>query len=72
MDNDHLPIDDRFTGYGESADNLGKAFGPIQPVAGVNFRPATVEVHLKPIAVVLDFVKPLLAIRRSTLRAGAK
>ena len=35
MDDHHLAVDDGFACYGERARNLGKALGPIQPVAGV-------------------------------------
>jgi len=68
MDDHYLAVDDGFAWYGECAGNLGKALGPIQPVAGEHLLSPPVEMDLDAIAVVLDFVKPLLALRRSGLQ----
>jgi hypothetical protein len=38
--------------------------GPVQAVARVNFALATIEVDLNPVAVVFDFMQPLVANRR--------
>ena len=54
MDDHHLAIDDGFAWYGERAGNLGKALGPIQPVAGEHLLSSAVEMDLNVVAVVLD------------------
>jgi hypothetical protein len=54
----YLSVDDGFAGDVENAGNCREAFGPVQPVAGVNFLTTTVDVHLNAVAVVFDFVKP--------------
>ena len=64
MDNHHLAIDDGFARYGERAGNLGKALRPIQPVACEYLLSSAVEMDLDAIAVVLDFMKPLVALGR--------
>jgi hypothetical protein len=48
-------------GMVERAGNLGKALGPIQPVAGEDLLSSVVEMDLDAIAIVLDFMKPLVA-----------
>jgi hypothetical protein len=68
VDHDHLTIDDGFAWYGKRAGNLGEAFGPIQPVASVNFLPAAVEMNLNAISIEFDFMKPLLALGRFGLQ----
>jgi len=60
MDDHHLAVDDGFAWYGERAGNLGKALGPIKAVAGEHLLSPAVEVDLDAIAIVLDFMKPLL------------
>ena len=62
MDDHHLPIDDGFAWNGQRAGNLGEALGPVQPVAGEDLLPSPVEMDLDAIAVVLDLVKPLVAL----------
>ena len=64
----HLTVDDGFAWYGERAGYLGKALGPIQPVAGEHLLSSTVEMDLYAIAVVLDFMKPLVAFGRPGLQ----
>ena len=71
MDDHHLAIDDGFPWYGERAGNFGKAFGPIQPVAGEYFLSPSVEMDLDAIAVVLDFVKPLVGLGRPGLNVAS-
>ena len=67
--NDHyLTIDDGFAWYGECAGNLGKTLRPIQPVAGEHLLSSAVEMDLDAIAVVLDFMKPLVAFGRPGLQ----
>jgi hypothetical protein len=68
MDDHHLAVDDGFAWNGERAGNLGKALGPIQTVAGEDLLPAAVKMNLNAIAVVLDFVKPLVALGRPGLQ----
>lgn len=68
MDDHHLAVDDRFAPNGERAGNLGKAFGPIQPVAGKHLLSPAVKMDLDAIAVELDFVKLLLAVGRPELQ----
>ena len=68
MDHHHLAVDDGFAWYGERAGNLGKALGPIQPVAGEYLLSSAVQVDLDSIAVVLDFMKPLLTLRNHGLQ----
>ena len=68
MDNHHLAIDDGFARYGERAGNLGKALRPIQPVAGEYLLSSAVEMDLDAIAVVLDLMKPLVALGRPGLQ----
>ena len=70
MDNHHLAIDDGFARYGERAGNLGKALRPIQPVACEYLLSSAVEMDLDAIAIVLDLVKPLVALRRFGLQRG--
>jgi hypothetical protein len=60
MDDHYLAVDDGFAWYGERAGNLGKALGPIKAVAGEHLLSPAVEVDLDAIAIVLDFMKPLL------------
>ena len=47
-----------------------EALGPVQPVAGEDLLPSAVEMDLDAVAVVLDFMKPLLALRRLGLQRG--
>jgi hypothetical protein len=68
VDHDHLAVDDRLAGYRKGAGNFREAFGPVEPVTGIDFLPASVEMHLNPVTVVLDFVKPLFALRRAGLQ----
>ena len=70
MDDHHLAVDDGFAWNGERAGNLGKALGPVQPVAGEHLLSSAVEMDLDAIAVVLDFMKPLLALGRLGLQRG--
>ena len=62
MDDHDLAIDDGFAMDGQRTGNLGEALGPIQPSAGEDLLPSAVEVDLNAIAVVLDLVKPLVAL----------
>ena len=74
MDDHHFAIDDGFARNGERAGNLGEALGPVQPVAGEDLLPSAVEMDLDAVAVVLDFMKPLVALRApwtSGWQAGA-
>ena len=68
MDDHHLAIDDGFAGYGERAGNFGEALGPIQPVAGEDLLSSAVEMDLDAIAIVFDFMKPLVALGRPRLQ----
>ena len=68
MDDHHLAVDDGFAWYGERAGNLGEALGPVQPVAGEDLLSSAVEMDLDAIAVVLDFMKPLVALGRLGLQ----
>ena len=65
MDYDNLSVDDGLTRNIEGASNRRKPFGPVQPGAGVDLLPCTVYVNLHAIAVVLDFMEPLVALRRA-------
>ena len=62
MDDHYLAVDDGFAWYGERAGNLGKALGPIQTVASEDLLSSAVEVDLDAITIVLDLMKPLLAV----------
>ena len=68
MDDHYLAVDDGFAWNSERTGNLGEALGPIQSVAGEDLLPAAVEVDLNAVAVVLDFMKPLLALGRPGLQ----
>ena len=68
MDDHHFAVDDGFARYGERSGNLGEALGPIQPVAGEHLLSSAVEMDLDAIAVVLDFMKPQLALGRPGLQ----
>ena len=70
MDDHHLAVDDGFARYGERAGNLGEALGPVQPVAGEDLLSSAVEMDLDAVAVVLDFMKPLVALGRFGLQRG--
>jgi hypothetical protein len=43
----------------QGAANEEKPFGPVQPVAGVDFLLPSAHMNLNPVAVVFDFVNPL-------------
>src|SRR6267154_2521770 len=60
MDDHHLPISDGLPGYVEGAGDLGKPFGPVQPVAGVGLSASLIHGDLYPVAVEFDFMQPLL------------
>jgi len=51
-----------------SAGNLSKALRPIQPIAVEHLLASEIHMDLDAIAVVLDFVKPTVALRRSELQ----
>lgn len=69
--NDHyLPVDDSLSGNAEGAGDLGKPFGPVEPVAGVDFPLSLVQVDLDPIAIEFDFVKPPVPSRSLGLQGG--
>jgi len=70
MDDHHLPIDDGFARNGQSAGDLREALGPVQSIAGEDFLPSSAEMDLNAIAVVLDFMEPLLALGRFGLQCG--
>jgi hypothetical protein len=70
MDHHHFAVDDRFAWNSERAGNFRKALGPVQPVAGKDLFPASVEMDLNAVTVVLDLVDPLLALRRFGLQGG--
>jgi hypothetical protein len=63
MDDNDFPVDDSFACDVQRASNLGEALGPIQPGAGEDLLPTPVEMDLNAIAVVLDFMKPLVTVR---------
>ena len=68
MDDHYLAVDDGFAWYGERAGNLGKALRPIQPIASEYLLSSAVEMDLDAIAVVLDLMKPLVALGRPRLQ----
>ena len=63
MGDDHLTVNDGLAADIEGAGNCGEPFGPIQPVTGEDLLPAAVDMDLDAVAVELDFMKPLLALR---------
>ena len=66
----NFPIDDGFAWNGQRAGNLREALGPVQAVAGEHFLSSPVEMDLNAVAVVLDFMKPQVALRRLGLQRG--
>src|SRR4051794_19607889 len=68
MDDHDLSVDDGFARYRQCAGNLCEAFSPVQPITGEDLLPAPAKVDLDAVAVELDFVKPLLALRRFGLQ----
>jgi hypothetical protein len=70
MDDYDFPVDDCLTGNIQGAGNQGKSFGPIQPVAGVDLLLSSVHMNLDPVAVVFDFVNPLLSLGSLGLQGG--
>jgi len=62
MDDNHLAIDDSFAGDGQCPHNLGEPIGPVLPVAGVDLLPSSIQVYLNAVAIVLDFMKPQVAL----------
>ena len=54
-------VDDCLTREVERTGYQGEALGPVEPIAGVGLLLARVDVELDPIAVILDFVKPLVS-----------
>jgi hypothetical protein len=62
MDDDHLPINDGLAGYIEGAGNGGKTLGPIEAVPRKHAFFAGVDMQLDAVAVIFDFVNPLLAL----------
>ena len=70
MDDHYLTVDGGFAFNSQRACNLGEPLGPVQPVAGIDLPPSTIDVNLHAVAVVLDFMKPLVATRRFGLQGG--
>src|SRR5437879_7498148 len=70
MNDDHLPIDDGLTRSIDGASNDRKSFGPVQPVARVDFLATAVDMNLHAIAVIFDFMKPKIALGRFGLQGG--
>ena len=70
MDDDHFPVEDRLIGDIQRAGDHGKPLRPVQPVAGEHPLLPLVEVDLDPVAVELDFMKPLVAGRHLGLQRG--
>ena len=66
MGDDHFPVDDGFSGDIKCAGNHREPLGPVQSVAGEDLLPTAVDVDLDAVAVKLDLMKPLLALRRSS------
>jgi hypothetical protein len=60
MDDYYFPVDDRLTGNVERAGNNRKPLRPVQAIAGKNAALPLVQVDLDPVAVELDFMKPLI------------
>jgi len=70
MDDNNFSVEDGLAGDIQRAGNHGKPLRPVQPVAGEHLLFPLVEVDLDPVAVELDFVKPLVAGRRLGLQRG--
>jgi hypothetical protein len=70
MDDDHFPVDDGFAFNSQRTGNLGEALGPIQPRPGEDLLPTPVEMDLNAVAVVLNLMKPLVALGRLGLQSG--
>jgi hypothetical protein len=70
MDDNYLAVDNGVARDGERTGNLGKALGPVQPIAGEDLLPAPAEMHLNTVAIVLDFMEPPLAAGRIRLQGG--
>ena len=70
MNDHHFSVDDGLAWDGERTGNLSEPFSPVQPVAGEDLLPTPVEMDLHAVAVVLDFMKPLVALGRLGLQGG--
>src|SRR5215213_2136129 len=68
MSDDHFAIDDDGSGDIKRAGNHREPCCPVQPVTGEDLLPSPVDVDLDAVAVELDFVKPLLTLRRFGLQ----
>jgi hypothetical protein len=62
VDDDDFPVDDGLPRNIDGAGNDRKALGPIQPGAGVDLLLPGADVNLDAVAVIFDFVKPLLTL----------
>lgn len=70
MNDNRLAVDDSLAGEVERAGNNGDSLGPVQPVAGEDALLTAVDVNLHAVAVVLNFVQPLLALGGLGLQGG--
>ena len=70
MDDDRFTIKDRLALLCEGAGDVGESFRPGMAVAGEKFGIAPIDMGLEPIAVVFDFVNPLLTRRSLALKGG--
>jgi hypothetical protein len=60
VNHDDLTIDDGLAANVQSGGDGREAFGPVQPVTGVDLLSTGVGVNLDAIAVIFNFVNPLL------------
>ena len=73
MDHNHFAIDYGLASNVHGRGNVREAFGPIEPVAGEDILASRVGLNLNAIAVVFDFVNPLITLGRFSFqgwRAG--
>jgi hypothetical protein len=71
MNDYYFTVDNGFACDVQRASNLGEALGPVQPVAGEDLLPTPVEMDLNTVAIVLDLMKPLIALRRVDLNVAS-
>lgn len=62
MNNHHLPVSNGLSREIEGAGNRGKTLGPVQPVASEDLLLCSVDVDLDAVAVIFNFMKPLLPV----------
>ena len=70
MNDNHLAIDDCLAGDVQGGSDRREPFGPVQTVAGLDLLATTVGINLNAVAVIFDFMEPLIAVRCLGFQCG--